>query len=238
MTATFIPAERLRGEEEGPLCLLFLEELSRSSCPALKSLAEEMRRKKKEVAIVIHTLKVPPLPGTVALSTLSEPEGRKSKRAADPRTPVSQLPKFWRPPVAYEQAAPPFSGKELTEEPERLRWMEDIHNMRDHGPCVYPRQERLYLVMLRVNSDQALLRLGREISFPRGCPLLWCPATGVIQSYGFYPKFSDASSGHTNAVDARAHRLVCLRKYSGFLSILLCWRRSDFVSGNNPKLKQ
>eukprot|EP00392_Amoebophrya_sp_AT5.2_P007113 g7127.t1 len=114
-----------------------------------------------------------------------------------------------------------------------------------------------YVVMLKVQSDQALMRLGRELKFPRGCPMLWFPKTKRILAYGFYPKFAasntiaaaggskkgqakrnkDSEAGVTTDCD----RLVVVRKYSGFLSMLLCWRGDSIgqsIGGNGDRLAE
>ena len=101
-----------------------------------------------------------------------------------------------------------------------------------------------HLVIISGNHDTILIKLAKDCQFPRGFPVIFYRDSGVVEPYGFYPKFSnDSRQMATVATDfdgAIAARITY--KWSGHLGVVVAVNiegKRDFLvttkNGRDPR---
>jgi hypothetical protein len=105
------------------------------------------------------------------------------------------------------------------------------HGVWKNIKCIIHQSEEqgLYLITIKGINDDHLIKLAKEISLPRGFPIIWDEKYNEIFASGFYPKF--ANDTRQLAFDMsdfqNETKISFFRKYSGFLSGLIVWKRRE-----------
>ncbi|CAD7952259.1 unnamed protein product [Amoebophrya sp. A120] len=257
----FVPGRRIapNTKQEAQILLQFQKTLLNASCPAMNNIGKEISRKKKEFVLALHELDYDEGRKMEFVQKEKEEEERKLLNS---KNLVSS--------VATSSCASPGAGGE---EPPPVKTKTSSSSNENNSPSSTKSSfPETYLIMIKVNKDETLLRLAKEQQFPRGCPFLFFPKENRVLSFGFYPKFGhdynvekDRKSGKNrikpvvqksnefaeffeealkqktvdsddenlrllvdprvkqNKEEEKKIRMFCLKKYSGFLSILIAW---------------
>ena len=101
------------------------------------------------------------------------------------------------------------------------------------GSFVLPTGVVGYVVIVHSKNDNILIALAKKYGFPRGFPIIWIPRTdtevGLLQSFGFYPKFDndDRNKEVDSKIFDNAVAISGSLKYSGFLGGVLPFQYGD-----------